>query len=119
MEIGLLVRYGKIVPGRETQAIELFDESRRYYEEKVAKKVLTYFEPFMFTTSDIDEEMGFFVLKGPIPEIFKLLEDEKYLWLMQKAAVLVEHLRVDFLTVGEAIDEQVERFATVRVELGI
>ncbi len=119
MEIGLLIRYGKIVPGRETQAIELFEETRRYYEEKVTKRVLTYFEPFFFMTSDVEAETGFFVVKGPAPEIFKLMEEEHYRWLLQKAALLVEHLRVDMLTVGEGIPEQLERFAKVRVELGI
>ena len=36
MDVGLIIRYGAIVPGRETQAIELFDEATKYYEEKVA-----------------------------------------------------------------------------------
>lgn len=30
MEIGLLIRYGKLVPGREAQAIELFREAGQY-----------------------------------------------------------------------------------------
>jgi hypothetical protein len=29
MDVGLIIRYGVIVPGRETQAIELFDEATR------------------------------------------------------------------------------------------
>jgi len=79
------------VPGREKQAIGLFDESMRCPQEKVSRKVLTYFEPlffttsdleeelgFFFTTSDLEEELGFFILKGPAPEVFELMEDEKY-----------------------------------------
>jgi hypothetical protein len=119
MEIGLLIRYGKLVPGREAQAIELFEESTKYFAEKLSSKVITYFEPFFLMTSDLEEETGFFVLKGPAPEIFKLMEEERYLWLMQKAMVLVEHLRSDLLTVGEGIPAQVERAGKVRVELGI
>ncbi len=119
MEIGLIIRYGKLVPGREAQAIALFEESQTYFAEKVSQKVLTYFEPFFLSTSDLEEETGFFVLKGPAPEIFKLMEDEQYLRLMQKAMVLVEHLRADLLTVGERIREQVERSVKVRAELGI
>jgi hypothetical protein len=119
MDVGLIIRYGAIVPGRETQAIELFDEATRYYEGKVADKVLTYFEPFFFMTSDYQEETGFFILKGPATEVFKLMEEEKYRWLLQKAGLLVEHLHVDYLTVGEGVREQLERFAKVRVDLGI
>ena len=77
MDVGLIIRYGAIVPGRETQAIELFDEATKYYEEKVAQKVPTHFEPFFFMTSDYQEETGFFILKGPAPEVFKLMEEEE------------------------------------------
>jgi hypothetical protein len=119
MDVGLIIRYGKLVPGREKQAIELFEEATDYFEEKVQKKAITFFEPFFLFTSDLDEETGFFVLKGPAPEIFKLMEEEKYLRLMQKAYVLVEHLRADLLTVGEGIREQIERGQKVRAELGI
>ena len=119
MEVGLIIRYGAIVPGRETQAIELFEEAWKYYEEKVTNKELTYFEPFFFMTSDVQEETGFFILKGPAPEVFKLMEEEKYRSFLTKAALLVEHVRVDYLTVGVGITEQLERFAKVRVDLGI
>jgi hypothetical protein len=119
MEIGLIIRYGKLVPGREAQAIELFEEAQTYFKEKVSQRVLTYFEPFFLSTSDLEEETGFFVLKGSAPEIFRLMEEEKFLVLMQKAMVLVEHLRTDLLTVGEGIREQVERSVKVRAELGI
>ena len=47
------------------------------------------------------------------------MEEEKYRWLLQEAGLFVEHLRVDYLTVGEGITEQLERFAKVRVDLGI
>ena len=119
MEIGLLIRYGKLVPGREKEAIDLFGEATKYYEGKVKEKVLTYFEPFFLRTSDLEEELGFFIMKGPAPEVFKLMEDEKYLWLVMKAGFVVEHLKTDILTVGEGIQEQVERANKVRVELGI
>lgn len=119
MEIGIIVRWGKPEAGREEQAIELFQESQEYFKEKYSEKVLTYFEPFLYITSDREEETGFFVLKGPAPEIFKLMEEEKYLWLVQKAMLLLEHFQVDLLTVGEGIPAQLERSAKVRVELGV
>jgi len=119
VEIGLLIRYGKLVPGREKEAIDLFAETAKFYEGKMKEKVLTYFEPFFLRTSDIEEELGFFIMKGPAPEVFKLMEDEKYLWLLMKAQYVVEHLKTDILTVGEGIQEQIERASKVRVELGI
>ncbi|HEX9122122.1 MAG TPA: hypothetical protein VF984_01995 [Actinomycetota bacterium] len=119
MEIGLIIRYGKLVPGREAQAIELFEEATRFFAEKLAQKALTSFEPFFFATSDLEQETGFFILKGPAPEMFKLMEEEQYLNLMQKGLMLIEHLRADMLTVGEGIGQQLERATKVRAELGI
>jgi hypothetical protein len=119
MEIGLFIRYGKLVPGREKEAIDLFTEASKYYEGKVKEGVLTYFEPFFLRTSDFEEETGFFILKGPAPEIFKLMEDERYLWLTMKAQYVVEHFRADILTVGEEIYQQLERANKVRVELAV
>jgi hypothetical protein len=118
MEIGLLIRWGKIVPGREEEAVELFQTKTQYYADLVAKGRLTFFEPYLFSMSDIEEEMGLILLKGPAPEIFRLMEDDEYLRLMQKSALLVEHLKVNLLTVGEGIPETIERFRKVRAELG-
>lgn len=119
MEIGLLIRYGKLVTGRETQAMELFQESTAYFQRKLSEGVITYFEPFFLKTSDLEEETGFFIIKGPAPEVFRLMEEEEYLRLMDKATVLVEHMRADILTVGEGIPAQFERSMKVHAELGI
>ena len=119
MDVGLMIRYGTFVPGRETQALELFDAATAYFKGKVEMGAITYFEPFFMATSDFEEETGFFLVKGPAPAMFALMEEEPYLRLMQKGLMLVEHLRADILTVGEGITLQLERAGKVRVELGI
>lgn len=119
METGLLIRYGKLVPGREAQAIALFNEAVQFFQGKLAKQELTFFEPFFMFTGDLEEEIGFFIMKGPAPEIFRMMEEEPYRTLMMKGSVLVEHMRADVLTVGEGIAQQLERSLKVNTELGI
>lgn len=119
MDVGLMIRYGKLIPGREEQALELFGEATAFFRKKLEQGAVTFFEPFFLATGDLETEVGFFVLKGPAPEIFKLQMEEEYLDLMQKGLMLVEHLRADVLTVGEGIAHQLERAAKVRVELAI
>jgi hypothetical protein len=119
MDVGLLIRYGKLIPGREVQALELFEEATAYFHRKVDEGAITFFEPFFLFTGDLETETGFFLLKGPAPEIFKLEAEEEYLRLMQKGLMLVEHLRSEILTVGEGIRLQLERAAKVRAELAI
>jgi hypothetical protein len=119
MEVGLLIRFGKLVPGREEQAIELFKESSKFYESKVQEGVLSHFEPFFLKTSDLEEETGFFILKGQAPQVFKMMEEETYLSLMMKGELVVQHMRADLLTVGEGIFDELARAGKVRAELGI
>jgi hypothetical protein len=119
MECGLLIRYGRLVPGREKQAMELFQETMAYMQDKLAQGEITFFEPFFMATSDLEEELGFWLVKGPAPEIFKTLEEEGYRTLMQKALMLVEHVRTDLLTVGEGIVAQFERSLKIQAELAV
>ena len=48
-----------------------------------------------------------------------MLEEEGYRTLMQKAVMLVEHMRSDLLTVGEGVTAQVERSLKIQAELGV
>jgi len=114
-----MIRFGKLVPGRENQAIELFNEATRYFQERVAAKAITSFEPFLMATSDLEEELGFFIIKGTPADVFGLMQDEAYRYLVEKGLYLVEHLRTDLLTVGEGIADQLQRSAKVRAELGV
>jgi hypothetical protein len=119
VEIGLFIRYGKLIPGREVLGLELFEEARQYFSDKLIRGEITYYEPFFLKTSDYEEETGFMILKGPAPEIFRLMEEEPYRHLVTKATMLVEHFQVDMLTVGEEVPLQIERASKVRVELGV
>ena len=119
MEVGLLIRYGKLVPGREEQAMQLFEDSSTYYTSKVREGILTFFEPFFFKTSDLEEETGFFIMKGQAPDVFSMMGGQPYLELMMKAELVVQHLQVNLLTVGEGIPQQMELAGKVRAQLGV
>jgi len=119
MEAGLRLSWGSIIPGREREAFELFDYAMRYLDGKKTSGAVTYFEPFFVRTTDQEYEQGFIILKGPVAEIFKLMEEDEYLTLLSKAYYLLNHFKVDILTVGEGIVAQLDRSAKVRVELGL
>lgn len=119
MQTGLLFRWGLPVAGREEEAIELFNEVMTYCESKKKDGAITYYEPFLFSTADSDTEAGFIVVKGPVTEIFKMIEEDPYKKIFAKALLLVGHFRVDFLGVDEVVFERFERYNKVRAELGI
>jgi hypothetical protein len=48
-----------------------------------------------------------------------MVGDETFQWLTLKAQFVVDHLRVDWLTVGEGIPQQVERAFKVTTDFAL
>jgi hypothetical protein len=117
MEAGVIVKYGKLVPGRETYAIDLFSETKVFFEEQQKLGFIEYFEPFFYTTGDFEADLGFWVIKGEWAKLAELMESDAYRWLLTRAQFAVDHLEVEWLTVGDGIAEQVERASKAIVEL--
>ena len=107
-ELGCLVRWGRVVPGREEKAVELFTEVTKYYGELMASGYLTYFEPFFYLSGDGEIDNGFFVLKGP--KITEILESEEMLRFKTRSELCLSHLTTELLLVGEEVLKQVTRF---------
>jgi hypothetical protein len=116
MEIGLIIKYGKLVPGREPQAFELFAETKRFFEEQLQKGFIAYYEPYFYASGDFEAEAGFFIIKGDREKLWKLVEDETYRWLVTKAMFILDHVKVEWLVVGEGIAEQLERSSKAAAE---
>jgi hypothetical protein len=114
-----MIRYGRLVPGREAAAMELFGETVTFFQERLGRAEISFFEPFFISTSDLDQEQGFFLIKGQAPAIFALMEDEAYLSIMTRASLLVEHLRQDLLRVGEGIQVMMQESAKAQAELKV
>lgn len=111
--VALIVKYGKLVPGREQQATELFTETKEFLQEQFETGYITYFEPFIYTTGDWEVDTGFWLTKGERDKLLKVIDTEKFKWIMARAQFVVEHLRFEWLDFGEAITEQVERASKV------
>jgi hypothetical protein len=119
MDIGMLVRWGSVVPGREAQALAFFDETVSYYDTLLESGKLTSFEPFLFSSSDFDTEQGFFILKGPMTEMFSIMDSDEYKTLVTKANLLLHHVNISLLTVGDGIVEQLARYDKARADLHV
>lgn len=116
MEIGLIVKFGKLVPGREAQAIEVFNEAKLFLEEQYKKGTISHYEPYFYGSGDLETQLGFWIAKGERASVWKMVEDERFRWLMSKAQFVVDHLEMEYLTVGTGIQEQLERDAKLVAE---
>jgi len=104
------ISWGKVRYGKEKEALALFADAVTYYGKKMADGKVTFFEPYLLSTADQTIEVGFFVVKAPVPEIFAILEEDDFKVLNTKAYLLLDHFKVDLLTVGEGLEQQLKRF---------
>ncbi len=119
MDVGYIIKYGKLVPGREDKALELFGETVRFFQQHLAKGAITHFEPFIYASGDLASDLGFFMIKGPEEEVRKIVRSEDFRMLTTKAEFVVDHLREDWILVGEEVTQQVERTAKVAPEYAL
>ncbi len=54
-----------------------------------------------------------------MPEIFGLMDSDAYKTLITKANLLLQHLTINLLTVGDEIAGQLDRYDKARMELHI
>jgi hypothetical protein len=107
MEIGVLVHWGRVIPGKEEAAVDAFAQTTKLYGEKLANGTFTYFEPFMYRTGDWQEDLGFFVLKGPEEKVIAFFDSMEAKTLRTKVAQMVDHLKIEYLYTGPDVLEQV------------
>ena len=116
-ELGVVFRWGRVIPGKEKEAVEFFAETTKYFADKLASGEITFFEPFLFATADAEIERGMFVIKGVPEKIYALLEERKGLELTARSYQMLAHVRRDLMFVGEEVLAQVQLFAEANLGL--
>lgn len=118
-ESGMLLRFGRPVPGHERAALALFAEAVAYLTEKREQGLITSFESFMFQTADYEEESGFTIIRGTPDKIAALARDEGWMNLVSKTVVMLTHARVNVIRAGDAVTTQFDRLGKLYAELGL
>ena len=107
MEVGLVVHFGGVFPGREKVAVDVFAEAIRFYSAKVAEGTFASFEPFLYKTGDYQNDLGFFVVKGEEARIMAFIDSKESVALRTKVQQICHHLKIEMLYTGEGIQEQI------------
>ena len=119
MDVGYIIKYGRIVPGREEKANELFTETLTFWRKQLAEGAITFFEPFLYASGDREVNGGFFLIKGYDHKLRAITELEDYRVLVTKALYVVEHFQTEWLLAGDEVMAQVERWAKVAPEFAL
>ena len=113
MEVGMLVSYGGVFPGKEKEAIDLFAETQKLYGAKLADGTFTYYEPFLFRTGDRSEHLGFFIVKGPQEKVMFFFDSKESRVLRDRVGQVVSHLDIEFLYTGTEVLDEIAIFSEI------
>lgn len=103
-DAGLFVGFGNPVRGRESQAVELFNEVLAYYARLQEEGVIEGFEP-VFLEPHGGDLGGFILLRGEAERLAELRVSEEFVQYSIRAGLCVE----TFGVVGADLAERLQR----------
>jgi hypothetical protein len=113
---GLFVGFGFPVPGRERQAIQVFNETFEYYARLQQDGEIESFEPVLLEPHG-GELGGFFLLRGQKEKLARIRTSEEFERITMRGELIVEHLGIVSAFLGERLMSQMSVFSQQVEEL--
>jgi hypothetical protein len=104
-DAGLFIGFGNPVRGRESQAIELFNESIGWYSRLQEEGEIESFEP-VFLEPHGGDLNGFIMIRGEAEKLAKLRVSEEFTQLTIRAGLCVESIGVVGADMNERLQSQ-------------
>ena len=89
MSNAIVMGWNRAVPGREKQAMELFQSSMAYWEKKKSAGDINSFEAILMNAHGGDMN-GFFLIKGDPAKLDKLTHEKDYVELVMKIELALD-----------------------------
>ena len=109
-DAGLFVGFGDPVRGRESQAIELFNETIGYYSRLQEEGEIESFEP-VFLEPHGGDLGGFILIRGDAEKLSALRVSEEFTQLTIKASLCVDKFGVVAADMNERLQSQMAFYA--------
>ena len=110
----LFIGWGAGVPGRERQALQVFNEGIQYWSGLQQRGEIESFEPVLLEPHGGDL-YGFVMIKGDQDKLARLRTDPEFQRLNQRAGLVVQNLGVVGASFGEDLQR---RFQVFEQQLG-
>lgn len=108
-EGALFIGWGTPIPGRETAALEVFNEAKDFYDGLRKKGEITAFEPVLLSHVGGPIE-GFFLLRGEPTKLAALSTLDSFIKLTTKASLVCENVTVVPAYIGTTVPKMLEMF---------
>lgn len=112
----LFIGWGRVVPGRERWALQLFAEATAYYDRLQAEGEIDGYEPYALGGHGGDLA-GFVLLRGDRARLERLRTSEAFVRLHQRADLVAERLGVVTALGGEDLERLFASFGKEAVDL--
>jgi hypothetical protein len=103
-DAGLFIGWGEVVRGRETEALEVFNETLAYYGRLQEEGTIENFEP-VFLEPHGGDLNGFILIRGDAENLASLRVNEEFNQFATRATLVVE----GFGIVGADLAERLQR----------
>jgi hypothetical protein len=108
-DAGLFVGFGDPVRGRESQAVELFNETLAYYGRLQEEGEIESFEP-VFLEPHGGDLNGFILIRGNAEKLASLRVSEEFTQLSLRAGLIVNGFGVVGADLAERLQRQMEYY---------
>jgi hypothetical protein len=110
-DAGLFIGFGNPMQGRESQAVELFNETIEWYSRLQEEDEIESFEP-VFLEPHGGDLGGFILIRGDAEKLAKLRVSEEFGQFSIRAGLCVD----SFGVVGADLSERLQRFMAYYTE---
>lgn len=112
----LFIGWGEVIPGREQQALEVFQEGVAYWTRLQQAGEIESFEPVQLEPHGGDLQ-GFVLIRGDRDKLNRLRYSDEWLRLNLRAGLVVRSLGVVGAFIGEEMSRQFANFQAQAADL--
>lgn len=113
----LFIGWGEVVRGRETKAVQVFNESIEYYGRLQQEGRIESFEPWFLDPHGGDLQ-GFLLIRGERQKLDELRRDPEFERLQARVTLIVDGTGVVPANTGESLARLMGHFQEASGELG-
>lgn len=112
----IFIGWGETIPGRERQAIQVFNEAMQYWNRLQQRGEIESFEPVQLEAHGGDLS-GFALLRGDREKLGRVRTSDEFMRMNTRAVLVVQHFGVVGGLIGEDLIRQYADFAAQATEL--
>lgn len=110
-DAGLFVGWGEVVRGRESEAINTFNETLAYYGRLQEEGTIESFEP-VFLEPHGGDLSGFILVRGDAEKLASLRVSEEFAQFATKATLIVENFGIVGADLAERLERQMQFYSS-------